>query len=79
LIERSRNREVVAHAIDRLDAFVEIDDLDRLEHCRQELMSTPLPIDPNHPDDDDRLPVYLDRLILRVRAEARTFPPRLGP
>lgn len=79
LIEISQDREVVAHAIDRLDGFVKFDDLDRLERCRHQLMSRPLPIDPNHPDDDDRLPVYLDRLILRVRAEARTFPPRPGP
>lgn len=79
LLERSQDREVVAHAIDRLDSFVEIDDLDRLERRRHELMSTPLPLDANHPDDDDRLPVYLDRLILRVRAAERTFPPRPVP
>lgn len=78
LIEKSENREVVAHAIDRLDGFVAIEDLDRLERCRHELPSRSLPLDPSHPDDDDRLPVYLDRLILRIRAKARTFPMRPG-
>lgn len=76
IIDTHPHRESVAHAIDKVDGLVRKSDLRRLERRRHQLMASPLPEDPDHPDHDDRLPVYLERLILRVRAAERHWPRR---
>jgi hypothetical protein len=79
VLEAAQHVEPAAHALDRLGELADIEDLDRLEHILRRLKTHPLPSDKENPDPDDRLPVYIERLILRIRARRKHFPPRPTP
>ncbi len=84
VLEQSSNIEYIAHAVTALEAYLEAGDLHRLEQANHGILGRTLTAPAGFSDPDNRVPVYLEAAILRLRASGLSdgscqVPPRPGP
>lgn len=76
IVEESKYVEPVAHALMALQSALEVKDLRWLEEQFGRIKNNRLKHNAREPDPDNRLPAYLEFLILYVRAKHKRFPVR---
>ena len=79
VLEVSNNVEYIAHAISALESLLRKEDLAELERVSRAIVDRKLRTPRSLPDPDNRVPVYLEAAILRLRAKLIADDPKNLP